>query len=77
MFCFIDRANIGNARLAGLEADLGMAGYDCECNAPSFLSSTMLTSDGDNILLSAFYAPYVAFEIPCMLLVKICEYSPR
>ncbi|OJJ55533.1 hypothetical protein ASPSYDRAFT_48743 [Aspergillus sydowii CBS 593.65] len=28
LFCFIDRANIGNARLAGLEDDLDMAGYD-------------------------------------------------
>lgn len=28
LFCFIDRANIGNARLAGLEEDLGMSGYD-------------------------------------------------
>ncbi|KAK5106021.1 hypothetical protein LTS08_000137 [Lithohypha guttulata] len=28
LFCFIDRANIGNARLAGLERDLKMAGYD-------------------------------------------------
>ena len=38
-----------------------MAGYDCECNAPSsFLPSAMLTSDGDNVLLSAFYTPYAA-----------------
>ncbi|EJD45751.1 MFS general substrate transporter [Auricularia subglabra TFB-10046 SS5] len=28
LFCFIDRANIGNARLAGLESDLHMQGYD-------------------------------------------------
>ncbi|KAH6681095.1 major facilitator superfamily domain-containing protein [Plectosphaerella plurivora] len=28
LFCFIDRANIGNARLANLEKDLGMGGYD-------------------------------------------------
>ncbi|TNY19180.1 putative MFS transporter [Rhodotorula diobovata] len=28
LFCFIDRANIGNARLAGLEKDLGLQGYD-------------------------------------------------
>ncbi|KAL5342722.1 major facilitator superfamily domain-containing protein [Aspergillus crustosus] len=28
LFCFIDRANVGNARLAGFEADLGMTGYD-------------------------------------------------
>ncbi|RMZ79223.1 hypothetical protein DV736_g6686, partial [Chaetothyriales sp. CBS 134916] len=28
LFCFIDRANIGNARLAHLEKDLGLKGYD-------------------------------------------------
>ncbi|EOD43446.1 putative mfs transporter protein [Neofusicoccum parvum UCRNP2] len=28
LFCFIDRANIGNARLAGLEKDLDLKGYD-------------------------------------------------
>lgn len=28
LFCFIDRANIGNARLAGLERDLNLTGYD-------------------------------------------------
>ncbi|TLD05487.1 uncharacterized protein PgNI_09253 [Pyricularia grisea] len=28
LFCFIDRANIGNARIAGLEKDLGLTGND-------------------------------------------------
>jgi hypothetical protein len=28
LLSFLDRANIGNARLAGLEADLGMQGLD-------------------------------------------------
>ncbi|KAH6863838.1 major facilitator superfamily domain-containing protein [Alternaria alternata] len=28
LMCFIDRTNIGNARLAGLEKDLGLEGYD-------------------------------------------------
>ncbi|KAF1815047.1 putative MFS transporter [Eremomyces bilateralis CBS 781.70] len=28
LFCFIDRANVGNARLAGLERDLKLKGYD-------------------------------------------------
>lgn len=28
LFCFIDRANVGNARLAGLEKDLHLVGYD-------------------------------------------------
>ncbi|KFY30715.1 hypothetical protein V493_01725 [Pseudogymnoascus sp. VKM F-4281 (FW-2241)] len=28
LFCFIDRANIGNAKIAGFEEDLGLTGYD-------------------------------------------------
>ncbi|KAI9880736.1 MAG: hypothetical protein M1823_006709, partial [Watsoniomyces obsoletus] len=28
LFCFIDRANIGNARLAGFEKDLSLTGYN-------------------------------------------------
>ncbi|KAJ5999578.1 hypothetical protein N7451_007388 [Penicillium sp. IBT 35674x] len=28
LFCFIDRANIGNAKLAGFTKDLGLEGYD-------------------------------------------------
>ncbi|KAG7420891.1 major facilitator superfamily domain-containing protein [Fusarium sp. MPI-SDFR-AT-0072] len=28
LFCFIDRANIGNARIAGLTEDLNLVGYD-------------------------------------------------
>ncbi|KAJ5452562.1 hypothetical protein N7445_000745 [Penicillium cf. griseofulvum] len=28
LFCFIDRANIGNAKLAGFDKDLGLVGYD-------------------------------------------------
>ncbi|UZJ50782.1 hypothetical protein CBS101457_000102 [Exobasidium rhododendri] len=52
LFCFLDRANVGNARLAGLEKDLGMKGYDY------------------NILLSAFYAAYILFELPSNLMCK-------
>ncbi|KAL0571315.1 hypothetical protein V5O48_010650 [Marasmius crinis-equi] len=28
LLCFVERANIGNARIAGLEKDLGLQGYD-------------------------------------------------
>ncbi|KAK5655075.1 hypothetical protein OQA88_5974 [Cercophora sp. LCS_1] len=28
LFCFIDRANLGNAKIAGLDRDIGMVGYD-------------------------------------------------
>ncbi|TKY84545.1 hypothetical protein EX895_006447 [Sporisorium graminicola] len=55
LMCFIDRANVGNARIAGLEKDLGM-------NPKSYQF---------NILLTAFYAAYAAFEIPSTTLTKI------
>ncbi|SNX85960.1 related to TNA1 - high affinity nicotinic acid plasma membrane permease [Melanopsichium pennsylvanicum] len=55
LMCFIDRANVGNARIAGLEKDLGM-------NPKSY---------DFNILLTAFYAAYAAFEIPSTTLTKI------
>ena len=48
LFAFIDRANIGNARLAGFEEDLGM-------DPESFDFSTVL---------SMFYVSYIIFEIP-------------
>ncbi|KAK4057222.1 hypothetical protein OIO90_001717 [Microbotryomycetes sp. JL221] len=57
LFCFIDRANIGNARIAGMEKDLDIlppkyGGY------------------GYNLLLTAFYIAYVVFEPPCNFLCK-------
>jgi len=36
LFCFIDRANIGNARLAGLERDLKLVKYDYNILLTSF-----------------------------------------
>ncbi|KAN0064107.1 hypothetical protein ACQY0O_003271 [Thecaphora frezii] len=55
LWCFIDRSNIGNARLAGLEKDLGM-------NPKSYQY---------NILLTVFYVSYAAFEIPSTILTKV------
>ncbi|GJN93535.1 hypothetical protein Rhopal_006592-T1 [Rhodotorula paludigena] len=39
LFCFIDRANIGNARLAGLEEDLNMSGLDYSTLLASFYAA--------------------------------------
>ncbi|BEJ16618.1 hypothetical protein CspHIS471_0600190 [Cutaneotrichosporon sp. HIS471] len=39
LWCFIDRANIGNARLAGLEKDLGLKGYQYNILLTSFYIS--------------------------------------
>ncbi|KAL2114021.1 hypothetical protein VUR80DRAFT_1317 [Thermomyces stellatus] len=42
LFCFIDRANIGNARLAGLEEDLGMTGSDYNLTLSVFYISYII-----------------------------------
>lgn len=34
LLSFLDRSNIGNARLAGLEKDLGMTGWDYAVSRP-------------------------------------------
>ncbi|KAH8900323.1 MFS general substrate transporter [Thozetella sp. PMI_491] len=50
LFCFIDRANIGNARLAGLEKDLGMTGvYDYNQLLSVFYISYILAEVPSNI----------------------------
>ncbi|KAK4048227.1 hypothetical protein OIV83_004932 [Microbotryomycetes sp. JL201] len=58
LFCFIDRANIGNARVAGLERDLGIL-------PPTY------GGYGYNLLLTSFYIAYVIAEIPSNLLCKL------
>ncbi|ORY78912.1 putative pantothenate transporter [Leucosporidium creatinivorum] len=49
LFCFIDRANIGNARLAGLERDLGMKGYDYNVALSCFYVSYIVFEIPSNI----------------------------
>lgn len=39
LLSFLDRTNIGNARLAGLEADLGMRGHDYNKSLTIFFAS--------------------------------------
>ncbi|KXJ86504.1 putative MFS transporter, partial [Microdochium bolleyi] len=50
LFCFIDRANIGNARLAGLEADLGLVGNDYNALLSVFYISYILFEIPCNIM---------------------------
>ncbi|KAJ1028369.1 hypothetical protein NDA16_001538 [Ustilago loliicola] len=54
LLSFLDRTNIGQARLNGLESDLKMSkdGYDYR------------------IALTVLYIPYIIFEIPSNLVVK-------
>ncbi|KAL2128797.1 hypothetical protein VTI74DRAFT_8617 [Chaetomium olivicolor] len=50
LFCFIDRANIGNARIAGLEKDLGLKGYDYNALLSIFYISYILFEIPSNIM---------------------------
>ncbi|KAM0541271.1 hypothetical protein ACHAPJ_013316 [Fusarium lateritium] len=50
LFCFIDRANIGNARLAGLEEDLGMTGNDYNLVLSTFYISYIIFEIPANLL---------------------------
>uniref|UniRef100_A0A0B7KFH0 Major facilitator superfamily (MFS) profile domain-containing protein n=1 Tax=Bionectria ochroleuca TaxID=29856 RepID=A0A0B7KFH0_BIOOC len=50
LLCFIDRANIGNARIAGLEADLNMKGYDFNICLSVFYISYIIFEIPGNIL---------------------------
>ncbi|PNS15960.1 hypothetical protein CAC42_4361 [Sphaceloma murrayae] len=50
LFCFIDRANIGNARLAGLEKDLGLRGYDYNALLSYFYISYIIFEIPSNMM---------------------------
>ncbi|KMP09867.1 inner membrane transport protein yfaV [Coccidioides immitis H538.4] len=50
LFCFIDRANIGNARLAGLESDLQLKGYDYNAVLSIFYVSYIIFEIPSNML---------------------------
>ena len=49
LFCFIDRSNIGNARLAGLEKDLHLHGYDFNTMLTIFYISYIIFDVPSNI----------------------------
>ncbi|KAK1832006.1 putative mfs transporter [Podospora conica] len=54
LFCFIDRANIGNAKIAGLEKDLGLTGYDYNALLSIFYISYIIFEIPSNIACKYF-----------------------
>ncbi|KAK5957981.1 hypothetical protein OHC33_001171 [Knufia fluminis] len=54
LLSFLDRTNIGNARLAGLEEDLNMAGSDYNLSLTIFFISYALAEPITNVLLKRF-----------------------
>ncbi|CAK9779510.1 MFS transporter [Cutaneotrichosporon oleaginosum] len=65
LWCFIDRANIGNARLAGLEKDLGLKGYQYNILLTSFYISYIVFEIPCNLLCKVVgpgkWLPFLTF----------------
>ncbi|KAI2472942.1 putative MFS transporter [Annulohypoxylon bovei var. microspora] len=65
LFCFIDRANIGNARLAGLEADLGLTGNDYNMLLSIFFVAYIVFEIPSNLACKAvgpgWFIPFLSF----------------
>ena len=51
LFAFLDRVNIGNARIQGLEADLGMKGQDYNIALSVFFITYILCEIPSNLIL--------------------------
>ena len=62
LLSFLDRTNIGNARLAGMEDDLGMAGIDYNMALTIFFISYALAEPITNILLKRL-TPRIFFTV--------------
>ncbi|GAA6041348.1 hypothetical protein JCM8097_007675 [Rhodosporidiobolus ruineniae] len=87
LITFIDRANVGNARVAGLEADLGLVGYQyvswlvlVGSPPPAFFDPFLTLSSlfyplfperRQFISLSIFYVFYALWEMPSNVVCKI------
>ncbi|KAF9259714.1 MFS general substrate transporter [Marasmius fiardii PR-910] len=65
LFCFIDRANIGNARLAGLETDLALTGNDYNAILSVFYISYIIFEIPSNIICKkvgpGWFLPTISF----------------
>jgi hypothetical protein len=65
---FLDRSNIGNARLAGLEETLHMKGL--KYNVSKVSQTIFIISDRLQNALAIFFPFYVAAEVPSNLMMK-------
>lgn len=60
---FIDRTSIGNARVAGLEKDLGMSGNDLNIALTIFYVFYIVADIPSNLLLKQFGSAWLAFLV--------------
>ncbi|KAF6744578.1 major facilitator superfamily domain-containing protein [Ephemerocybe angulata] len=60
---FIDRTSIGNARVAGLETDLGMTGFDLNIALTTFYIAYISADIPSNLLLKQWGSNWLAFLV--------------
>ncbi|KAM0231958.1 hypothetical protein ACHAPO_008257 [Fusarium lateritium] len=66
LLSFLDRTNIGNARLAGLETDLGLEGLDYNVALAVFFPFYIISEVPSNLAIKKF-SPSV--WIPCIMII--------
>lgn len=77
----LDRTNIGNARLAGIEADLGMAGLDYNIVLAVFFPFYIASEIPSNLVMKKFrpsiWIPYImiVWGIVCTLVGLVTNYA--
>jgi hypothetical protein len=81
LLSFLDRTNIGNARLAGLEMDLGMAGFDYNVALSVFFPWYVAAEIPSNLamrrLRPSIWIPsiMVAWGVVCTLMGLVQNYA--
>jgi MFS family permease len=71
--CFLDRSNIGNARLIGLERDLGMKGLDYNIGLAAFFPLYLLFEIPSNIMIKRIRPSlWLPFIMVCWGLIMTC-----
>ncbi|KAK3116516.1 hypothetical protein LTR53_003060 [Teratosphaeriaceae sp. CCFEE 6253] len=73
LFCFIDRANIGNAKIAGFDKELGLKGYDYNVVLSTFYVSYILFEIPSNVLCKKLGPGW--FIPATTLLFGICSFG--
>ncbi|PPQ75426.1 hypothetical protein CVT26_015385 [Gymnopilus dilepis] len=68
---FIDRTAIGNARIAGLEKDLGLQGFDLNIALTTFYISYVIIDIPSNLALKHFGSSWIAFLVLAFGVVTI------
>ena len=75
LLCFLDRTNIGNARLAGMEEDLNMQGARKQSQVIRNSYADRGTGHDYNLALTIFFISYAGAEPFTNLVMK--RISPR